>query len=39
MNNLKTIMQKIRGNDLYLVLFYAWFCLLFSALITFWRFA
>lgn len=38
MKNLKVIMQKIRGNDFYLVLLYAWFCLIFSAVITIWRF-
>lgn len=38
MKNIKAIIEKIRGNDFYLVLFYAWVCLLISALVTIARY-
>lgn len=38
MKNIKTIIEKIRGNDFYLVLFYAWVCLIISVIVTIVRY-
>lgn len=38
MKNIKAIIEKIRENEFYQVLFYAWFCLTVSAIVTTWRY-